>query len=229
MSDCSVLTIDGPGGAGKGTVSRLLATRLGWHYLESGALYRALGIAALRDDIDLDNQDALARMARTMQLDFDCCPGNYKVLLDGVDITQEMAQETSGNLASRIAANALVRQALVEKQRAFKRPPGLVAEGRDMGTVIFPEAKYKIFLTASVEERARRRYLQLKQTDNNVSLDRLRDEIEMRDNRDMNRSVAPLRPAEDAVLIDSTTATIEDVVNQCFHLVKSGCHQNFSQ
>ena len=226
MDDCIVMTIDGPGGAGKGTVSRLLATRLGWRYLESGALYRALAIAALNHEINLDDEQALARMAKTMDLEFECAQENYQVLLEGVDITQEMARETSGNNASRIAAKPLVRQALVEKQRAFKRPPGLIAEGRDMGTVIFPEANFKIFLTASVEERARRRYLQLKQTDNNVSLDKLRDEIEMRDHRDMNRSVAPLRPADDAVLIDSTSATIEDVVNQCLGIIKSGFNHN---
>ena len=219
MTDSSVLTIDGPGGAGKGTVSRLLANKLGWHYLESGALYRALAIAAKQSEIGLDDEVALVRLATTMGLQFECQQGDHKVLLETVDITKDMGSESCGNRASKIAANALIRQALVEKQRRYKQPPGLIAEGRDMGTVIFPDAEFKVFLTASVDERARRRYLQLKQSDNNVSLDRLRDEIEARDSRDMNRSVAPLKQADDAILIDCTTTSINDVVNQCFDIV----------
>ncbi len=220
MSDSIVLTIDGPGGAGKGTVSRLLADKLGWHYLESGALYRALAIAANQQMISLEDQSALAKLAKTMDLQFQCNRGNHKVLLNAVDITTDMGSEQCGNTASKIAALDLVREALVEKQHDFQQPPGLVAEGRDMGTVIFPKAKYKVFLTASVDERARRRYLQLKQTDNNVSLDKLRDEIETRDRRDMGRSVAPLKQAHDAVLIDCTSVSIDGVVNQCLDIIK---------
>ncbi len=219
MSEIEVLTIDGPGGAGKGTVSRLLAIKLGWNYLESGALYRALAIAAIQNNIDLDNELKLVAMAKSMDLNFDCDHEEYKVVLNGDDITQAMGTETCGNTASTIAAKPIIRQALVDKQRSFRRLPGLIAEGRDMGTVIFPDAKYKIFLTASVTERANRRYLQLKQSDNNVSLDRLCAEIETRDRRDMNRSVAPLCQAEDAILINCTTMSVEDVVTQCLEII----------
>ncbi|HFD12989.1 MAG TPA: (d)CMP kinase [Crenotrichaceae bacterium] len=219
MSDHPVLTIDGPGGAGKGTVSRLVASKLGWHYLESGAMYRALAVAASKHGINLDDTARLAEMAVSMNLRFECPRGEHQVLLDDIDITDEMGQETCGNVASIIASNPVIREALVEKQRRFKQPPGLVAEGRDMGTVIFPDAKYKIFLTASVEERARRRYLQLKQLDNNVSLDKIRSEIEERDRRDMNRSVAPLVQAGDALLIDSTDISIESVVDKCIRII----------
>lgn len=219
MSDSLVLTIDGPGGAGKGTVSRLLADKLGWHYLESGALYRALAIAASQRSVALDNEFALTALASTMNLDFETDQGNHKVVLDGIDITEDLESETCGNAASKIAANPRIREVLVEKQRAFQQAPGLVAEGRDMGTVIFPHAKYKVFLTASVDERAQRRYLQLKQTDNNVSLDVIRHEIEERDLRDTNRIVAPLKQAQDATLIDCTSITINDVVKQCLEII----------
>ena len=218
-SDSTVLTIVGPGGAGKGTVSRLLADKLGWHYLESGALYRALAMAACQQKINFDDQEAMAKLARTMDLQFECNEGNRKVVLDKIDITTAMGSEQCGNNASKIAANPLIRQALAEKQRDFQQPPGLIAEGRDMGTVIFPNAKYKVFLTASIDERARRRYLQLKQSDNNVSLDAIRDEIEQRDLRDINRSVAPLKQAHDATLIDCTTVVVNDVVKQCLEII----------
>ena len=219
MEESIILTIDGPGGAGKGTVSRLLADKLGWHYLESGALYRALAVAAIQRKINLENESALVNLARTMNLQFETKQGDHKVVLDGVDITEGLGSEVCGNTASKIAGNSLIREVLVEKQRAFQQPPGLVAEGRDMGTVIFPGAKYKVFLTASVDERAQRRYLQLKQTDNNVSLDVIRHEIEQRDLRDTNRNVAPLKQAEDAILIDCTKITINDVVKQCLKII----------
>ncbi len=219
MSGSLVLTIDGPGGAGKGTVSRLLADKLGWHYLESGALYRALAIAASQRSINLDNESALTALASAMNLHFETDQGNHKVVLDGIDITVDLGSEACGNAASKIAANPCIREVLVEKQQAFQQLPGLVAEGRDMGTVIFPHAKYKVFLTASVDERAQRRYLQLKQTDNNVSLDVIRHEIEERDLRDTNRIVAPLKQAQDATLIDCTSITINDVVKQCLEII----------
>ncbi|MEE9346515.1 MAG: (d)CMP kinase [Methylococcales bacterium] len=219
MSESIILTIDGPGGAGKGTVSRLLADKLGWHYLESGALYRALAIAASQRGVGFDNEPALIDLASHMNLRFETDQGNRKVVLDRIEITKDLGSEACGNAASKIAANPRIREVLVEKQQAFQQPPGLVAEGRDMGTVIFPYAKYKVFLTASVDERARRRYLQLKQTDNNVSLDAIRHEIEERDLRDTTRNVAPLKQAQDAALIDCTTITIDDVVKQCLDII----------
>ena len=219
MPDSIVLTIDGPGGAGKGTVSRLLADKLGWHYLESGALYRALAMAANQQKINLDDENALVNLARTMDLQFECNGEDRQVVLDKIDITAAMGSEQCGNAASKIAANPLIRQALAEKQRDFQQPPGLVAEGRDMGTVIFPDAKYKVFLTAGIDERARRRYFQLKQSGNNVSLDVIRDEIEQRDLRDINRSVSPLKQAHDARLIDCTATSVNDVVKQCLEII----------
>jgi CMP/dCMP kinase len=215
-----VLTIDGPGGAGKGTVSRALASRLGWNYLDSGAIYRALAYAAVQRTLDLGDADALARLAETLDLTFktEGVPG---VLLGGVDISLELSTETTGNAASIIAALAPVRKALFEKQRAFRRLPGLVADGRDMGTVVFPEAQYKIFLTASAEERALRRYKQLKEKGIDVNLAKLTEEIEERDRRDRERAEAPLRAAADALVIDSTALGIEAVIAACLARIAS--------
>jgi CMP/dCMP kinase len=209
-----VLTIDGPSGAGKGTVSRAAANRLGWHYLDSGAIYRALAYAALQQKLDLADAAALVQLAETLDLSFrtDGAPG---VLLGGVDISLALGTETTGNAASIIAALAPVRKALFDKQHAFKRLPGLVADGRDMGTVVFPDARYKIFLTASAEERALRRYKQLKEKGVDVNLAGLTEEIAERDRRDRERVEAPLRPADDAVVIDSTMLDIEGVIAAC--------------
>lgn len=214
-----VLTIDGPSGAGKGTVSRLVATRLGWHYLDSGALYRAVGVAASWANLDLSDAASLVRCTFDTQVDFREAAQSLRVLVNGVDATDELRLETTGAVASAIAAIPEVRSALKERQRAFRRLPGLVADGRDMGTVIFPDASCKVFLTASAEERAERRYKQLKDKGVSVTLDGLLREILVRDARDAQRTVAPLRSAEDAVLIDTTGLDIEEVVTRVLALL----------
>ncbi|MCC7249665.1 MAG: (d)CMP kinase [Lysobacter sp.] len=215
-----VLTIDGPSGSGKGTISRIVAQRLGWHYLDSGALYRGVGVAAGWADLDLADPAALVRCAFDTQVGFIERPaagsglGELRVVVNGLDATDELRTETAGAAASAIAAVPEVRAALRDRQRAFRRFPGLVADGRDMGTVIFPDASHKVFLTASPEERADRRYKQLKEKGVSVSLDDLLREILARDARDANRAVAPLRPADDAVHIDTTGLGIEAVVER---------------
>lgn len=210
-----VLTIDGPSGSGKGTISRLVAARLGWHYLDSGALYRAVGVAAGWAGIDLDDAGALVRCAFDTDVAFrDAADGEPRVLVNGHDATDDLRTETAGAAASAIAAIPEVRAALRDRQRAFRRPPGLVADGRDMGTVIFPDAATKVFLTASAEERADRRHKQLSGKGVSVTFDGLLREILARDARDANRAVAPLRPAEDAVRIDTTGTAIDDVVER---------------
>ncbi|MCL6711122.1 (d)CMP kinase [Pseudomonas sp. R2.Fl] len=214
-----VLTIDGPSGAGKGTVSRIVADRLGWHYLDSGALYRAVGVAASWADLDISDPAALVRCTFDTQVRFQDGPQGLRVIVDDVDATEELRLETTGALASAIAAIPEVRSALKERQRAFRQLPGLVADGRDMGTVIFPDASYKVFLTASAEERAERRYKQLKDKGVSVTLDGLLREILARDARDAQRTVAPLRPADDAVHIDTTGLGIDEVVARVLAIV----------
>jgi CMP/dCMP kinase len=215
-----VLTIDGPSGSGKGTISRLVAQRLGWHYLDSGALYRAVGLAAGWADIDLSDASALVRCTFDTEIGFqENGPGEPQVIVNGVDATDELRTETAGAAASAIAAIPEVRSALRDRQRAFRQAPGLVADGRDMGTVIFPDAGHKVFLTASADERAERRYKQLKDKGVSVTLAGLLREILARDARDANRAVAPLRPAEDAVRIDTTGLGIEAVVERVLALM----------
>lgn len=219
-SSAPVLTIDGPSGSGKGTISRLVARRLGWHYLDSGALYRAVGVAAGWADLDLGDPAALVRCAFDARIEFREPPdGDLRVIVNGVDATDELRTETAGAAASAIAAIPEVRAALRDRQRGFRRPPGLVADGRDMGTVIFPDAGTKVFLTASAEERAERRYKQLKDKGVSVTLGDLLREILARDARDASRAVAPLRPADDAVCIDTTGTGIEAVVERVLSLV----------
>ncbi|WP_411832050.1 (d)CMP kinase [Pseudoxanthomonas mexicana] len=215
-----VLTIDGPSGAGKGTVSRIVAGRLGWHYLDSGALYRAVGVAASWANLDVSDAAALVRCTFDTRVRFaDDSGKGLRVLVNEVDATEELRLETTGAVASAIAAFPEVRSALKERQRAFRQPPGLVADGRDMGTVIFPDARFKVFLTASAEERADRRYKQLKDKGVSVTIDGLLREILARDARDAQRTVAPLRPADDAVLIDTTGLDIEQVVERVLAIV----------
>jgi cytidylate kinase len=215
-----VLTIDGPSGSGKGTISRLVAQRLGWHYLDSGALYRAVAVAAGWNDLDLGDHGALVRCTFDTVIDFEEDDAReLRVLVNGVDATDELRTETAGAAASAIAAIPEVRAALKDRQRDFRRAPGLVADGRDMGTVIFPDAGVKVFLTASAEERAERRYKQLKDKGVSVTLAGLLREILTRDARDAQRQVAPLRPAEDAVRIDTSGLGIEAVVERVLALM----------
>lgn len=214
-----VLTIDGPSGAGKGTISRIIARRMGWHYLDSGALYRAVGVAASWSDIDTSDASALVRCTFDTHVQFVEQGDAMRVMVNGTDATDELRLETTGALASAIAAIPEVRAALKERQRAFRELPGLVADGRDMGTVIFPDASYKVFLTASAEERAERRHKQLKDKGVSVNFDDLLREIMARDARDAQRTVAPLKPADDAVLIDTTGIGIDDVVARVMDLL----------
>ncbi|HDS1531264.1 TPA: (d)CMP kinase [Stenotrophomonas maltophilia] len=214
-----VLTIDGPSGAGKGTISRIIARRVGWHYLDSGALYRAVGVAASWADIDTSDASALVRCTFDTHVQFVEQGEAMRVMVNGTDATDELRLETTGALASAIAAIPEVRAALKERQRAFRELPGLVADGRDMGTVIFKDAPYKVFLTASAEERAERRHKQLKDKGVSVNFDDLLREIMARDARDAQRTVAPLKPADDAVLIDTTGIGIDDVVARVMDLL----------
>jgi cytidylate kinase len=210
-----VLTIDGPSGSGKGTISRAVADRLGWHYLDSGAIYRAVGLAAAWENVDLSDPDAVAACAAHTSIRFEKDGhGEPRVIVNGKDATHQLRMETAGAAASAIAAHPPVRAALVDLQKRFRQVPGLVADGRDMGTVIFPDAAYKVFLTASAEERAKRRYKQLKEKGVSVNLDSLLHEIAARDERDAGRAVAPLKPAVDAVVIDSTGTTITQVIER---------------
>jgi cytidylate kinase len=209
-----VLAIDGPSGSGKGTIAARLADILGWHRLDSGALYRSVGLAATRQGMPLDDADRLARLTADIDLSFSTRGGTELVQLDGCDITEAIRAEDAGRAASAVAALPAVRAALLQRQRDFARAPGLVADGRDMGTVVFPAADLKVFLTASAEERARRRYKQLKEKGIDVSLRGLSKGITERDERDSSRSVAPLKPAEDARVLDSTDLSPMEVVRQ---------------
>lgn len=213
-----VLTIDGPSGAGKGTVSRRIAKQLGWHYLDSGSIYRALAIAIQLKGIAVDDVSAIVATAATMRLAF-ALDDELIVLLNDEDITGQLPLEETGNAASKIAVLPEVRQALLQKQRDFKQLPGLVADGRDMGTVVFPEASKKVFLTASSEKRAERRYKQLKEKGINANLVSLAKDIEERDRRDRERATAPLSLADDALFIDSSDMTIDAVINTVLQFV----------
>jgi cytidylate kinase len=218
-----VLTLDGPSGSGKGTIARAVADRLGWHLLDSGALYRAVGYAATQAGMDLNDDAALARCAEAVDIGFrdPGDGGETRVLVNGLDATDALRTETAGTAASAIAAIPAVRKALVARQLAFRKPPGLVADGRDMGTVIFPDAAHKVFLTASAEERAQRRYKQLKEKGLEVTLPGLLHEIEARDARDAARAVSPLKPAADAVLVDTTGTPIPEVVAKVLSLLQT--------
>lgn len=214
-----VLTIDGPSGAGKGTVSRAVAKKLGWNYLDSGSIYRSLAIAVLKQAVDLENETAIVNVAHAMKLEFDC-NDELVVRLDSEDITAQLGLESTGNAASIVAALPEVRRVLLQKQKDFKRLPGLVADGRDMGTVVFPEAEYKVFLTASAAERAKRRYKQLIEKGNDANLAQITNEIEERDRRDMERKAAPLAMASDALYIDSSDMTLDSVIEEVLNLIR---------
>lgn len=214
-----VITVDGPSGSGKGTLSRQLAQTLGWHFLDSGALYRLLALAATRHAVEFDNQAALAVLAGHLDVVF--AKNESQIFLEGQDVTLDIRTETCGGNASKVAAIPMVREALLDRQRAFLEPPGLVADGRDMGTVVFPRANLKIFLEASAQERAKRRQGQLKEQGIDVSLDDLLAEISERDTRDRQRAVAPLVPASDAIVLDTTVMSIQAVFDAVMAMVRS--------
>lgn len=203
-----VITLDGPSGSGKGTIAALLAKQLDWNLLDSGAVYRVLACAAKRQGVALDDEERLVDVALKLGVHFQ----NHRVWLEGDDVTAEVRLETTGMAASTLAVLPKVRAALLQRQRDFQQSPGLVADGRDMGTVVFPQAHLKIFLNASPEERARRRHLQLKEQGVDVNLTSLLDEIKARDERDSQRAVAPLKPAMDAIQVDTTALSIEQVL-----------------
>ncbi|MDR3477620.1 MAG: (d)CMP kinase [Gammaproteobacteria bacterium] len=217
-----VLTIDGASGTGKGVVGQLVATRLGWNLLDSGALYRVLALAAQKHGVALENEPALEVLAEHLDVQFKVIETGVPphILLEGQDVTETIRTEKMGNAASKVGTLPAVRTALLSRQRAFREPPGLVTDGRDMGTVVFPDAEIKIFLTASAKERARRRYNQLKEKGIDVNLDDLVGELLERDKRDQERAVAPLRPAVDAIRIDTDTLTIEQVVERIMSEVR---------
>jgi cytidylate kinase len=219
MPRSPIVTIDGPSGSGKGTISRAVAVRVGWHLLDSGALYRLVALAGLKRGAKSDDIASHAQIAGSMDVRFDVAEdGGELVTLAGEEVTPQIRSEEAGQGASRVAAWPPVRSALLDRQRAFAKAPGLVADGRDMGTVVFPEADLKIFLTASPDERALRRYKQLKDKGSDVSLPALSREITERDLRDSTRAVAPLKPAPDAEVIDSTSLTIEQVIDRVIAL-----------
>jgi cytidylate kinase len=217
-----VITVDGPSGTGKGTISLRLASTLGWHFLDSGALYRLVALGAQQQKIDAGDTAALSSYARTLPVRFEGRgPGeDPAIYLDGQDVTQAIRTEEAGNAASRVATIGGVREALLARQRDFRQFPGLVADGRDMGTTVFPDANIKIYLTASAEIRAQRRFKQLKEKGIGVSLTALVRDIAERDERDANRSVSPLKPAADAELIDTSTLSIDEVMAVILSLVQ---------
>jgi len=223
MSGIPVITIDGPSGSGKGTISRQLADRLGWHFLDSGALYRIVALGASKQDISTDSPQAVADYARTVDVEFrNNGPENEpSIILENQDVTGDIRTEFCGNAASKVAAIPEVREALLQRQRDFLQMPGLIADGRDMGTTVFPTANLKIYLTASAEERAKRRHKQLKEKGIDVSLSALVKDIAERDERDGSRAISPLKPATDAVIVDTSTMDIQQVMVEVNSLADS--------
>jgi len=219
MSVSNLITIDGPSGSGKGTVCHILAKKLQWHLLDSGALYRILAYAALQKAVPLNDAQALAHLALSLDVSFVSNGHGVDTLLAGENIGDKLRTEDVAQAASEVASIQLARDALLARQKAFLQAPGLIADGRDMGTIVFPDAPVKIFLDASAEERAQRRFNQLQEKGFDVNIAQILNEIKERDFRDRNRAVAPLRPADDALVIDSTSLSIDDVVNKILALV----------
>ncbi|HCU1185619.1 TPA: (d)CMP kinase [Klebsiella pneumoniae] len=215
-----VITIDGPGGAGKGTLCKAMAEALGWHLLDSGAIYRVLALAALHHHVDVESEEALVPLAAHLDVRFISTDGNLEVVLEGEDVSSEIRTQEVANAASKVAAFPRVREALLRRQRAFRELPGLIADGRDMGTVVFPDAPVKIFLDASADKRAHRRMRQLQEKGFDVNFERLLSEIKERDDRDRNRAVAPLVPAADALVLDSTELNIEQVIEKALQYAR---------
>ncbi len=217
-----VLTLDGPSGVGKGTVASIVAQKLNWHQLDSGAIYRAFTIAATDYGIGIDNLDGLLELAGKLDLEFklNSEQAPLSVYLDGVDITTKLRMEETATLASKYAQLAPLRKVLLVKQRQFQKPPGLVADGRDMGTVVFPDAPFKVFLTADPEERAKRRLKQLQVGGNTGNISHTLAEVQKRDERDKNRAHSPLKPAKDALIIDTTNLTIDEVINKVMAIIE---------
>lgn len=224
-SNTPVVTVDGPSGAGKGTLCMLLAKQLGFHLLDSGAIYRVLALAAIHHGVDTESEDDLVPLATHLDVQFIAEGDLVKVILEGEDVSPELRKEETGNAASKVAAFPRVREALLRRQRSFSTEAGLVADGRDMGTVVFTNAEVKIFLDASAEERANRRLKQLQDKGLSVKFDHLLREIQERDDRDRNRAVAPLRPAEGALVLDSTSLSIEEVVEEAMKYIESKLSQ----
>ena len=216
FNEVPVITLDGPSGTGKGTLCHLLAKKLGWHFLDSGAIYRVLALAARKEGIAFEDIHGLVALAKGLNLYFN----EQGAFLNDADVSQVIRTESCGQDASCLAAVGVVRDALLLRQRAFAVSPGLVTDGRDMGTVVFPDAQLKIYLHASTEERANRRYLQLKKSGENASLAQVVDELTKRDARDMARKQAPLRPADDAVSIDTTGLTVSQVFDNVIKLIE---------
>ena len=215
-----VIAVDGPSGVGKGTLCQALANHFNWHLLDSGAIYRVLALSALQQNIALDDTKQLATLALSLPLMFDSNSDDVKVLLDGVDVSREIRTEEAGGAASKVASINEVRVALLQRQRDFRQLPGLVADGRDMGTVVFTDAPVKIFLDASAQSRAERRMKQLQDKQIHAKFGEILQEITARDERDRNRAVAPLKPAVDALIIDTTSLSIQDVFNQSIMYIK---------
>jgi len=215
-----VITIDGPSGAGKGTIAQLLASKLGFHILDSGSLYRLTALASLNDQIALEDEAAISEVAAQLDVVFKPTDEGLQILLRGEDVSEAIRAEDIGMRASRVAAISAVRDALLQRQRDFMLAPGLVADGRDMGTTVFPDARLKVFMTASAEERAERRYKQLKAKGINANIAALVADLKARDEQDANRAVSPLKPADDAILLDTTEMSIQQVTEKLLELAR---------
>jgi len=218
-----VLTLDGPSGVGKGTVARIIAQKLDWHLLDSGAIYRAFAIVASNNDIKIDDIDGLLKLANNFDISFKLNSDHEPlyVYLNNAEVSSELRTEKTAALASQFAKIKSLRKTLLVKQRQFKKLPGLVADGRDMGTVVFPDAPFKVFLTAEVEERAKRRLKQLQETGIAGNISHTLAEVQKRDERDVNRQHSPLKPAKDALVIDTTNLTINEVITKVMALIKA--------